>query len=240
MGVIQSIVAPTVPAVSFSSSNVSCSSLLCPNAGVDVNMCSFSAANQVTGVFLPEDTLMSNNLLIGPYYEQKCVATGPIVVSSTPLPKVHMVTTTRFTNTYDNYYPLDRCGVYFNYTSINGFNIVISSVNETLYYNTGNNSSSACFSEVITKTPTTTLNSANSVTPSAGASVGVISAVLISFAFVVFFVAFYIISKRRAAAGTYKYPVIASPLYTPYTDLKPNFGVFNAHDATYDCGSDLA
>ena len=232
MGVIQSIVAPTVPAVPYFPSNITCSSLSCPNAGVTVNLCSFASAHQVTGVFLPQDSSMISNLLIGPYYEQKCVATGPVVVSSTPLPNVHVVTTTRFTNTYDNYYPLDSCGVYFNYTTVNGFNIVISSVNETLLYNTSNNSSGVCYSKVVTKAPTTTLNAANPVSPSDQASVGVISAILISFAFVFFFVAFYVVRKRRAATNTHKYPVIASPLYTSYTDCKSDDG--------YDNGSDLA
>ena len=129
-------VAPTVPAASYTPSNITCSPLSCINAGVNVSLCSYASANQVTGVFLPSDISMANNLLIGPYYEQKCVATGSVVTGifyGSP-------TYDAYTNTYDNHYPLDICGVYFNYTSVSGFNIVISDNGGTLSYNNGLNS----------------------------------------------------------------------------------------------------
>lgn len=128
------ISANTVPASFYLLSDIVCSPLLCYNAEVNVNLCSFAAANQVIGVFLPDDTLMVNNLLLGPYYEQLCAATGTVQTDQDSSGTSYY---TNYLNTFDNYYPLDSCGVYFSYQAVTGYNVVISNQGGTLYYNTG-------------------------------------------------------------------------------------------------------
>lgn len=154
----------------------------------------------IVGVYSTDDTSYSHNLLV------------PL---PTLLPGTHSDVYTAGENKVwaDNKFPLGEAGLMYDSAAFGFTNIYLGNgsyyiLNDISYSATDGAGyiGSAAATTTVTKAPTT----ANIALPlSAAATAGIISGVLLSFAFCVVMVAFFIIGKRRAAAaqkGTNTHP----------------------------------
>ena len=134
MGQTSSVLAPILAPATYSPSAMHCEvlNLACNTTNIHVNLCYVPTVSQVIGVYALSDHFKVNNLLIGPNYQRGlCTAAGTLPNGEVFGYQNYI----EYTNTYDNSYPIDKCGVSFTYI-LGHFNkaIVLSNTTDCLSF----------------------------------------------------------------------------------------------------------
>ena len=129
MGQTSSVLAPILAPATYSPSAIHCEilNLACNTTNIHLNLCYVPTVSQVIGVYDLSDHFKVNNLLIGPNYQRGlCTAAGKLPIGEIFGYQNYI----EYTNTYDNSYPIDKCGVSFTYI-LGHFNKAIVLSNST-------------------------------------------------------------------------------------------------------------